>query len=206
MIPRRSCEIRAGVSAGRRIRLPNWDFVSTSPADLQKLASAFGLRVFRTKQPDRSQHEHGAGRARWNGQKNGRETNGRRPKCSQPWKMLHLKVLGHAKEKHEHRKKLEAFVLGSDINSRPLPHFLFPGSSGQTVQANQAIFRGRYVYQTYCAACHDATTNLHLLKDPPRLDGLFENRLSPAARLQRTTSCGTSSCTAAASCRPLKGL
>ena len=58
-----------------------------------------------------------------------------------------------------------------------------PGSSGsdhQTVQANQAIFRGRYVYQTYCAACHDATTNLHLLKDPPRLDGLFRKQTFPS--------------------------
>jgi cytochrome c5 len=58
-----------------------------------------------------------------------------------------------------------------------------PSSSGndhQTIEANQAIFRGRYVYQTYCAACHDATTNLHLLKDPPRLDSLFRKQTFPS--------------------------
>ena len=51
--------------------------------------------------------------------------------------------------------------------------------SDQRTQPNQAIFRGRYVYQTFCAACHDAT-NLHLLKDPPRLDGLFRKQTFPS--------------------------
>ena len=54
-----------------------------------------------------------------------------------------------------------------------------PSSSGQTIQQNQAIFRGRSVYQTSCAGCHDAT-NLHLLKDPPRLDGLFRKKSFPS--------------------------
>jgi mono/diheme cytochrome c family protein len=43
----------------------------------------------------------------------------------------------------------------------------------------QADYRPQYVYQKYCATCHDAT-NLHLIKDPPRLDGLFRKKAFPS--------------------------
>ncbi len=54
----------------------------------------------------------------------------------------------------------------------------------EAVQANQASFRGQQVYQTFCAACHDAT-DLHLVKDPPRLDGLFRKLAFPSGALAR---------------------
>ena len=58
-----------------------------------------------------------------------------------------------------------------------------PGGSGgdrsgddrRPTQVKQAAYRPQYVYQKYCAPCHDAT-NLHLIQDPPRLDGLFRKR------------------------------
>jgi mono/diheme cytochrome c family protein len=53
------------------------------------------------------------------------------------------------------------------------------GGGRETVQANQARFQGQQVYQNFCAACHDAT-NLHLIKDPPRLDGLFRKQTFPS--------------------------
>lgn len=53
------------------------------------------------------------------------------------------------------------------------------GGGRETVQANQASFRGQQVYQDFCAACHDAT-DLHLIKDPPRLDGLFRKQTFPS--------------------------
>lgn len=52
-------------------------------------------------------------------------------------------------------------------------------SNHQAAQDNQAAFRGQQVYQTFCAACHDAT-DLHLIKDPPRLDGLFRKQTFPS--------------------------
>jgi len=57
-----------------------------------------------------------------------------------------------------------------------------PASSGSdhaAVEANQASFQGRQVYQQLCAGCHDAT-DLHLVKDPPRLDGLFRKQTFPS--------------------------
>jgi mono/diheme cytochrome c family protein len=52
------------------------------------------------------------------------------------------------------------------------------GNGRETIQANQASLRGQQVYQQYCAACHDAT-DLHLVKDPPRLDGLLRKQAFP---------------------------
>ena len=40
--------------------------------------------------------------------------------------------------------------------------------------------RPQYVYQKYCAPCHDAPTNLHLIQEPPRLDGLFRKKTFPS--------------------------
>lgn len=45
--------------------------------------------------------------------------------------------------------------------------------------AAQASFQGQQVYQRVCAACHEAT-DLHLIKDPPRLDGLFKKQTFPS--------------------------
>jgi mono/diheme cytochrome c family protein len=42
-----------------------------------------------------------------------------------------------------------------------------------------AVQQGKNVYDAQCAACHEAT-NLHLLKDPPRLDGLFQKQALPS--------------------------
>jgi mono/diheme cytochrome c family protein len=49
----------------------------------------------------------------------------------------------------------------------------------QTAQVKQAAYRPQYVYQKYCAPCHDAT-NLHLIQEPPRLDGLFRKKTFPS--------------------------
>jgi cytochrome c5 len=54
------------------------------------------------------------------------------------------------------------------------------GNGRETVEANQARFRGQQVYQTLCAPCHDATTDLHLITNPPRLDGLFRKQTFPS--------------------------
>ena len=51
--------------------------------------------------------------------------------------------------------------------------------SGGNQQATQAVLQGQEVYQRVCAQCHDAT-DLHLLKDPPRLDGLFRKQTFPS--------------------------
>ena len=39
--------------------------------------------------------------------------------------------------------------------------------------------RGKQLYDQFCAMCHDAT-ELHLLKDPPKLDGLFQKQTLPS--------------------------
>jgi mono/diheme cytochrome c family protein len=51
--------------------------------------------------------------------------------------------------------------------------------SGGNQQATQVNLQGQEVYQRVCAQCHDAT-DLHLLKDPPRLDGLFRKQTFPS--------------------------
>ncbi len=38
---------------------------------------------------------------------------------------------------------------------------------------------GKAVYDVQCAMCHDAT-NLHLIKEPPRLEGLFQKSALPS--------------------------
>ena len=52
-------------------------------------------------------------------------------------------------------------------------------SSGTGDQKAQQIARGKEVYDVYCAQCHDAT-DLHLIKDPPKLDGLFTKPKLPS--------------------------
>jgi mono/diheme cytochrome c family protein len=39
--------------------------------------------------------------------------------------------------------------------------------------------RGEIVYERNCSACHDAE-NLQLLKQPPRLKGIFERKMLPS--------------------------
>lgn len=39
--------------------------------------------------------------------------------------------------------------------------------------------RGKQLYDQLCAMCHDAS-DLHLLKDPPKLDGLFRKQTLPS--------------------------
>ena len=51
--------------------------------------------------------------------------------------------------------------------------------SGGSREATQVNLQGQEVYQRVCAQCHDAT-DLHLLKDPPRLDGLFRKQTFPS--------------------------
>lgn len=38
---------------------------------------------------------------------------------------------------------------------------------------------GKAVYDIQCAMCHDAT-NLHLIKEPPRLEGMFQKSALPS--------------------------
>jgi mono/diheme cytochrome c family protein len=38
---------------------------------------------------------------------------------------------------------------------------------------------GKAVYDVQCAMCHDAT-NLHLIKEPPRLEGMFQKSALPS--------------------------
>jgi cytochrome c5 len=45
--------------------------------------------------------------------------------------------------------------------------------------SNQIGYRPQYVYQKFCAPCHDAT-GLQLIKVPPRLDGLFRKKTFPS--------------------------
>jgi cytochrome c5 len=40
-------------------------------------------------------------------------------------------------------------------------------------------YRPQYIYQKFCAPCHDAT-GLQLIKDPPPLDGLFRKKTFPS--------------------------
>lgn len=42
-----------------------------------------------------------------------------------------------------------------------------------------AVQQGKNVYDAQCAQCHEAS-DLHLLKDPPRLDGLFRKPQLPS--------------------------
>ncbi len=42
-----------------------------------------------------------------------------------------------------------------------------------------AVQQGKNIYDAQCAPCHEVT-NLHLLKDPPRLDGLFKKPALPS--------------------------
>jgi mono/diheme cytochrome c family protein len=46
--------------------------------------------------------------------------------------------------------------------------------------AQEAPLRGKQLYDQYCAMCHDATEDLHLIKDPPKLDGLFRKQTLPS--------------------------
>ena len=52
-------------------------------------------------------------------------------------------------------------------------------SNHESAQDKQARLRGQYVYQQWCATCHEAS-DIHLLKTPPRLDGLFQKRVFPS--------------------------
>ena len=52
-------------------------------------------------------------------------------------------------------------------------------SNHESAHDKQARLRGQYVYQQWCATCHEAS-DLHLLKTPPRLDGLFQKRVFPS--------------------------
>jgi mono/diheme cytochrome c family protein len=51
-------------------------------------------------------------------------------------------------------------------------------TSGAPVQ--EAPLRGKQLYDQYCAMCHDATEGLHLIKNPPKLDGLFQKPTLPS--------------------------
>jgi mono/diheme cytochrome c family protein len=42
-----------------------------------------------------------------------------------------------------------------------------------------AVQHGKNVYDEQCAQCHEAT-DLHLIKDPPRMDGLFHKPTLPS--------------------------
>ena len=43
----------------------------------------------------------------------------------------------------------------------------------------KARIQGKAVYDQQCAQCHEAN-NLHLLKDPPKLDGIFSREKLPS--------------------------
>ncbi len=43
----------------------------------------------------------------------------------------------------------------------------------------EAPLRGKQLYDQFCAMCHDAS-DLHLIKDPPKLDGLFAKPTLPS--------------------------
>ena len=43
----------------------------------------------------------------------------------------------------------------------------------------EAALPGKKVYDVQCAMCHDAT-NLHLIKEPPRLNGIFQKSALPS--------------------------
>jgi mono/diheme cytochrome c family protein len=52
-------------------------------------------------------------------------------------------------------------------------------SRTQSSTRTQAAVHGRAVYQLYCQTCHEGT-NLELIKQPPRLAGLFRNTKLPS--------------------------
>lgn len=43
-----------------------------------------------------------------------------------------------------------------------------------------AVQQGKNIYDAQCAMCHESTSDLHLLKVPPRLDGLFQKQALPS--------------------------
>ena len=51
--------------------------------------------------------------------------------------------------------------------------------SSTEAQNSQAQFQGKKVYDQWCAPCHEAK-DLHLIKEPPRLDGLFRKPALPS--------------------------
>ncbi len=51
--------------------------------------------------------------------------------------------------------------------------------SSQAAPLSPAAQRGSALYQTRCAACHDAD-HPELLKQPPKLDGLFKKATLPS--------------------------
>ena len=51
-------------------------------------------------------------------------------------------------------------------------------TNGKTVA--EAPLRGKQLYDQYCAMCHDAAEDLHLIKEPPKLDGLFQKQTLPS--------------------------
>lgn len=53
------------------------------------------------------------------------------------------------------------------------------GISSGGARATPANLQGQQVYQLYCAGCHDAT-NLQLVTQPPKLDGLFGKQTLPS--------------------------
>jgi len=42
-----------------------------------------------------------------------------------------------------------------------------------------AVESGKYIYENQCAPCHEAA-DLHLIKNPPKLDGLFRRSALPS--------------------------
>jgi len=42
-----------------------------------------------------------------------------------------------------------------------------------------AVETGKHIYENQCAPCHEAS-DLHLVKQPPRLDGLFRRSSLPS--------------------------
>ena len=52
-------------------------------------------------------------------------------------------------------------------------------NSNTSSRQRQAALNGKAVYDQMCAQCHDAT-NLHLLKTPPKLKGLFQRPALPS--------------------------
>lgn len=54
-------------------------------------------------------------------------------------------------------------------------------SHAQSIGGPDAALRqhGKAAYDVQCAMCHDAT-DLHLIKDPPRLNGMFQKSALPS--------------------------
>ena len=55
----------------------------------------------------------------------------------------------------------------------------FWARSGGAHAPPKANTQGQKVYEGLCAMCHEAT-DLHLLKNPPKLDGLFQRQTFPS--------------------------